>query len=60
MHGLLDGSQWADGAALAHILWRECFERYGRSTVSEVQSRESVSDYVSKYVTKGFTSYIMD
>jgi len=60
VHGLLDAFYWADGAALAHILWKDLYTDFGRTTVSPVQSSEAVSNYVSKYVTKEFTSYVMD
>lgn len=52
VHGLLVARGWTDINVLRDVLWREFFERYGRSDVSEVQSREAVADYVSKYVTK--------
>ncbi len=33
-------------------LWRKWFEQYGRNRIEPVNSREDVSDYSAKYVTK--------
>jgi len=58
LHGLLEArggparfSRWQ--------LWADLYERFGRSEVRDVQSREAVSLYVSKYVTKGLTEWDM-
>jgi len=58
LHGLLEArggptrfSRWQ--------LWADLYERFGRSEVREVQSREAVSLYVSKYVVKGLTEWDM-
>lgn len=40
-------------------LWRELFERFGRSQVSAVQANEAVSIYVSKYCVKDLNSWLM-
>ena len=33
-------------------LWQKWFERYGRNRIEPVNSRDDVSDYCAKYVTK--------
>lgn len=40
-------------------LWRDLFERFGRSEVSPVQANEAVSIYVSKYCVKDLNSWLM-
>ena len=34
------------------ILWEKWFDRYGRARIEPVNSRDDVSDYCAKYVTK--------
>jgi len=58
MHGLLE-TGGRPNEFLASVLWRQLFERFGRSQVRPVQSREAVSNYVSKYVTKRLTEWDM-
>ena len=58
VHGLLDAPRGAN-LFLRYALWRSLFDAFGRSEVREVQSREAVSNYVSKYVTKGLTEWDM-
>ncbi len=61
VHGLLQLSA-ADPAAKrvqGRDLWRELFERFGRSQVSPVQANEAVSIYVSKYCVKDLNSWLM-
>lgn len=60
VHGLLECHLWSNKHVLSGLLWREFFNRYGRSDVSEVQSREAVTDYVSKYVTKALTEWLLE
>jgi len=60
VHGLVNATQWPNGHAFAVVLWRQLFELYGRTTVSEVQDGQAVADYVCKYVTKEFTAYMID
>ena len=33
-------------------IWRTWFERYGRNRIEPVNSRDDVSDYAAKHVTK--------
>ncbi len=40
-------------------LWRELFERFGRSQVSPVQANEAVSIYVTKYCVKDLNEWLM-
>jgi hypothetical protein len=40
-------------------LWRELFDRFGRSEVSPVQANEAVATYVSKYCVKDLNSWVM-
>ena len=35
-----------------YLVWRNLFEEYGRSKVDYIRSKENVSDYCAKYVTK--------
>ena len=61
VHGLLQLPS-RDPALKRHLgsdLWRELFERFGRSQVSPVQSNEAVSIYVSKYCVKDLNSWLM-
>jgi len=60
VHGLLECRLWSDKHVLSGLLWREFFNRYGRSDVSEVQSGAAVADYVSKYVTKDLTEWMLE
>lgn len=58
LHGLLE----ARGGATSFSrwqLWADLYDRFGRSQVRAVQSREAVSIYVSKYVTKELTEWDM-
>ena len=61
MHGLLQlpATDAAWRRAQATDLWRELFERFGRSQVSEVQAQEAVSIYVTKYSVKDLTEWLM-
>lgn len=46
---------WCDCAGRSRRLcWQMWFERYGRNRIEPVKSRNDVSDYVAKYVTKEF------
>lgn len=59
VHGLI---KWPDRpyiskAILRTLTWQKLFDRMGRSQVVAPRSASSVSKYVSKYVTKGFTEY---
>jgi hypothetical protein len=36
----------------ARTLWKRWFDRFGRARVEEIESREAVSKYCCKYVTK--------
>ena len=40
-------------------LWRELFDRFGRSEVREVQAQEAVTSYVTKYSVKDLTEWLM-
>jgi len=51
VHGLLQAPRGAN-EFLRYALWHSLFHAFGRSEVREVQSREAVSNYVSKYVSK--------
>jgi len=61
VHGLLQLP--ARAPAIKRIqgtdLWRELFERFGRSQVSPVQANEAVSIYVSKYCVKDLKEWVM-
>jgi len=61
VHGLLQLPN--KGAAYQRVdarnLWKELYERFGRSQVSPVQSNEAVSTYVSKYCVKDLKSWVM-
>jgi len=56
LHGLLEAHGRPNGF-LKRQLWADLFDRFGRSQVLDVQSREAVSSYVSKYVVKGLTEW---
>ena len=58
VHGLLE-TAGRPNEFLASVLWRQLFDRFGRSQVRPVLSREAVSNYVSKYVTKRLTEWDM-
>jgi len=58
VHGLLDAPYGANDF-LEHAIWDSLFRAFGRSEVCQVQSREAVSNYVSKYVTKRLTEWDM-
>jgi len=58
VHGLLQTVGRAN-AFVEYALWRSLFDSFGRSEVRGVQSREAVSNYVSKYVTKELTEWDM-
>ena len=58
VHGLLQANRQSN-AFLEYALWSSLFSAFGRSEVRQVQSREAVSNYVSKYVTKGLTEWDM-
>jgi len=51
VHGLLDAPFGATDF-LEYAIWHSLYTSFGRSQVRQVQSREAVSLYVSKYVTK--------
>ena len=61
MHGLLQLPNRTPALRRADSshLWRELFERFGRSQVSEVQGQEAVSIYVTKYSVKDLTEWLM-
>ena len=61
MHGLLQlpSTNPAWKRAQATSLWRELFDRFGRSQVSQVQANEAVSIYVSKYCVKDLKEWVM-
>ena len=40
-------------------IWGCLYDRFGRSQVSQVQSNEAVSIYVTKYCVKDLTSWTM-
>jgi len=56
LHGLLH-LRGRYSAFHASLIFRECRDRWGRSSVSVVQSREAVTDYVAKYVSKELTAW---
>jgi len=58
VHGLL-ATVKRPNLFLQQSLWSSLFNTFGRSEVRLVQSREAVSAYVSKYVTKGLTEWDM-
>jgi len=58
VHGLLE-TRKRPNDFLRWALWDSLFNTFGRSEVRGVQSREAVSNYVSKYVTKGLTEWDM-
>jgi len=63
VHGLYqspttpDGPTWVSGTVMAQYLWQDFFGLFGRSQVRKVRSREAVSSYCSKYVTKELTEW---
>lgn len=61
MHGLLQlPSRDPDvRRVLGTNLWRDLYDRFGRSQVSPVQSQEAVSIYVTKYSVKDLTEWLM-
>jgi len=61
VHGLLQlpARDPAWKRAQGSSLWKELFERFGRSQVSPVQANEAVSTYVSKYCVKDLNSWVM-
>ena len=59
LHGLLMAPRHPDVNVWCRNTWAVLFERYGRSQLSRVLSREAVSDYVSKYCTKELTEWRM-
>ena len=58
VHGLLQTVGRAN-AFVEYALWSSLFNAFGRSEVRPVLSREAVSNYVSKYVTKELTEWVM-
>lgn len=50
LHGLLRFS--LDGKPTAQTIWGRWFNKYGRAKVEVIESREAVSNYCCKYVTK--------
>ena len=56
VHGLLQAPEWAN-PAWRDDLNRTLYKRYGRTSMPRVRSREAVSTYVTKYVTKALTEY---
>jgi len=58
VHGLLSAPH-GPSESVPRELWRTLFKEYGRSQVHRVRSREAVSTYVSKYVTKEMTEWDM-
>ena len=58
VHGLLNAPYGANDF-LEYALWQSLYTSFGRSEVRTVRSREAVSVYVSKYVTKELTEWDM-
>lgn len=50
LHGLLRFR--ADQRPTARTIWKRWFDKYGRARVETIESREAVSKYCCKYVTK--------
>jgi len=44
---------------LRTILWRKLHKQFGRSQVVAPRSQMDVAGYVSKYITKGLTDYVV-
>ena len=61
VHGLFSPKTTSNdvSARVAHEIWRDLYDKFGRSQVRKVRSSEAVSDYVSKYVTKELTEWYM-
>ncbi len=62
VHGLLQSPYGADDPAAGGVtdrLFGDFFRRFGRSQVRRVRSNEAVSNYCCKYVTKGFTEWLL-
>ncbi len=59
VHGLFQSASVSDANAksIAGLLFRDFLARFGRSQVRAVRSREAVSNYCSKYVTKELTEW---
>jgi len=59
VHGLFQSTAVSNVArgVTAQYLWQDFFEAFGRSQVRKVRSREAVSNYCSKYVTKELTEW---
>lgn len=57
VHGMITGR---GGCAInPRSLWKDLFDTFGRSDVSPILSREAVTDYCTKYVTKSLTEYLI-
>lgn len=56
VHGLLGLQGRYSGAVASHV-FRESYERWGRSEVLPVRAREAATLYVSKYVSKELTAW---
>ncbi|MCW9713362.1 hypothetical protein LQ318_10625 [Aliifodinibius salicampi] len=50
LHGLLRFR--FDQRPTAQTIWKRWFDKYGRARVETIESREAVSNYCCKYVTK--------
>ena len=61
VHGLFSPKATAAdvSARVAHEVWRDLYDSFGRSQVRKVRESEAVSNYVSKYVTKELTEWFM-
>lgn len=58
VHGLLQGpGTVVRFPGLPDALWRDLYRRFGRSQVQWVRSKEAVSNYCTKYVTKELTEW---
>jgi len=58
VHGLL-AAPHGPSESVQRNLWSAFYKEYGRCQVHRVRSREAVSHYVSKYVTKELTEWLM-
>ena len=61
VHGLFSPKGSTDDIQkhTADQVWGDLYDKFGRSQVRKVRENQAVSDYVSKYVTKGLTEWFM-
>ena len=61
VHGLFSPKGSTDDIQkhTAHLVWRDLYDKFGRSQGRPVRYSEAVSHYVSKYVTKELTEWYM-